>query len=178
MDMYRYRKALNIATLLAWLAPASVASQGFVQRQADFTDATDTSAELHPGAVFAGAGLGSFAGLWGGFFAAMPFILEGPDHGGPGAVLLIAAGSVVGTTLGIEIASGRQVPLPWALVGSLLGVGAGLATVWLFEQATAGSGEALGYSVGFSLGQGACASAFSLRSAVRNAGPDRGEGPR
>jgi len=30
--MYRYRKALNIATLLAWLAPASVASQGFVQQ--------------------------------------------------------------------------------------------------------------------------------------------------
>jgi len=137
------------------------ASAGAAQGTSNAAD-TVPAAPYANGEVVAAAMGGSLIGLFVGMSAAYPFLASGSeDVLGPYA-LAILAGSAAGTAVGIRMASRGRIPTEDAVMGGILGIGAGMATLWMIDKATHSGGPAAAYPLGFSISQGALASAIAL----------------
>jgi len=105
------------------------------------------------------ASAGSFAGL---YMGAMVGVQSGLFSNGEddlvGAALLAGVGSVVGTVVAMELASGGKVPPGSALGASLVGFAAGVAVSYALADATS---ESMATPIVFSVSQGAVAAVLT-----------------
>lgn len=111
-----------------------------------------------PRALFAVATVGSVLG-----FLAGQSTQPGSDYLALDNAVRPGLGSVIGVTVGLEVASNGDVPALGALASGLVGVTAGVAGGRLLDGITRGSLGGGGFVVGFALGQGLVAGAMAAR---------------
>jgi hypothetical protein len=137
------------------------ASAGAAQTTPNAAD-TAPAAPYSNGEVVAAAMGGSLIGLFVGLSAPYPFLAGGSEEVLGVYAVAILAGSAAGTAIGIRMASRGRIPTEDAIMGGILGAGAGMAAIWMIDKATHSDGPAAAYPLGFSISQGALASAVAL----------------
>lgn len=161
----------SLARLRRTLVPVAILGLGFAGSAAAQAPPDTVPGQPNPEcpnpdysnrSVVAAAMGGSLLGLVVGGTAAYPFVAGGSEDVLGPFVLALLTGSVAGTAIGIRLASHKELATQDAVMGAVLGIGAGIATNWAIDKVTHGRGPSTAYLLGFTMSQGAFASAFAL----------------